>query len=107
MAKKIAIKIDVDTKRGYDEGVPRMLDVFKQENIKATFFFSMGTDNSGKAIRRIFRKGFLTKMLRTKAPSTYGFKTMMYGTLLPAPHIVEPNPLPFLRAIKEWVQAAA
>ena len=24
MAKKIAIKIDVDTKRGYDEGVPRM-----------------------------------------------------------------------------------
>lgn len=78
-----------------------MLDVFKQENIKATFFFSMGTDNSGKAIRRIFRKGFLTKMLRTKAPSTYGFKTMMYGTLLPAPHIVEPNPMPFLRAIKE------
>ena len=101
MAKKIAIKIDVDTKRGYDEGVPRMLDVFKQENIKATFFFSMGTDNSGKAIRRIFRKGFLTKMLRTKAPSTYGFKTMMYGTILPAPHIVEPNPMPFLRAIKE------
>ena len=46
MAKKIAIKIDVDTKRGYDEGVPRMLDVFKQENIKATFFFSMGTDLS-------------------------------------------------------------
>lgn len=99
--KKIAIKIDVDTKRGYDIGVPNMLDVFKEENVKASFFFSMGTDNSGKAIRRIFRKGFLTKMLRTKAPSTYGFKTMMYGTLLPAPHIVEPNPAPFLRAIKE------
>lgn len=39
MTKKIAIKIDVDTKRGYDVGVPRMLDVFKQENIKASFFF--------------------------------------------------------------------
>ncbi len=101
MTKKIAIKIDVDTKRGYDIGVPRMLDVFKEEKIKASFFFSMGTDNSGKAIRRIFRKGFLTKMLRTKAPSTYGLKTMMYGTLLPAPHIVEPNPQPFLRALKE------
>ena len=99
--KQIAIKIDVDTKRGYDIGVPNMLDVFKREGIKASFFFSMGTDNSGKAIRRIFRKGFLTKMLRTKAPSTYGLKTMMYGTLLPAPHIVEPNPAPFLRAIKE------
>lgn len=101
MIKKIAVKIDVDTKRGYDIGVPRMLDAFKQENIKASFFFSMGTDNSGKAIRRIFRKGFLTKMLRTKAPSTYGFKTMMYGTLLPAPHIVKPNPAPFLRAVRE------
>ena len=101
VSKKIAIKIDVDTKRGYDEGVPRMLDVFKKENIPASFFFSMGTDNSGKAIRRIFRKGFLEKMLRTKAPSTYGLKTMMYGTLLPAPHIVAPNKAPFLRAIKE------
>lgn len=101
MIKKIAVKIDVDTKRGYDIGVPRMLDAFKQENIKTSFFFSMGTDNSGKAIRRIFRKGFLTKMLRTKAPSTYGFKTMMYGTLLPAPHIVKPNPAPFLRAVRE------
>ena len=30
MAKKIAIKIDVDTKRDYDEGAPRILDVFKQ-----------------------------------------------------------------------------
>lgn len=38
MSKKIAIKIDVDTKRGYDEGVPRMLDVFKKENIPASFF---------------------------------------------------------------------
>ena len=42
MAKKIAIKIDVDTKRGYDEGVPRMLDVFKQENIKSYFLFLHG-----------------------------------------------------------------
>ncbi len=99
--KKIAIKIDVDTKRGYDIGVPRMLDVFKKEEIKASFFFSMGTDNSGKAIRRIFRKGFLAKMLRTKAPSTYGLKTMMYGTILPAPKIVEPNKAPFIRALKE------
>mgnify|MGYP000526680010 CR=1 FL=1 len=38
MAKKIAIKIDVDTKRGYDEGVPRMLDVFKQKISKLLSF---------------------------------------------------------------------
>ena len=101
MEKLIAIKIDVDTKRGYDEGVPRMLDLFKMMKVPATFFFSMGKDNSGKAIRRIFRKGFLEKMFRTKAPSTYGLKTMMYGTLLPAPDIVEANSAPFMRALYE------
>lgn len=101
MQKKIAIKIDVDTKRGYDIGVPRMLHLFKREHVPATFFFPMGRDNSGKAIRRIFRKGFLAKMLRTKAPSTYGLKTMLYGTILPAPDIIEPNPFPFLKAIED------
>lgn len=101
MKKKIAIKIDVDTKRGYDIGVINMLDLFKAFSISATFFFSMGKDNSGKAIKRIFRKGFLEKMLRTKAPSTYGVKTMLYGTILPAPEIVKPNPLPIIRAKKE------
>ncbi|WP_196589861.1 polysaccharide deacetylase family protein [Pectinatus cerevisiiphilus] len=101
MRKKIAIKIDVDTKRGYEQGVPNMLDVFQKHGIKASFFFSMGPDNSGKAIRRIFRKGFLAKMLRTKAPATYGLKTMLYGTVLPAPLIVGPNPAPFLRAIAD------
>lgn len=101
MSKKIAIKIDVDTKRGYAEGVPNMLDIFHKHDVKASFFFSMGPDNSGKAIRRIFRKGFLSKMLRTKAPSTYGLKTMMYGTLLPPPQIVKPNPAPLLRSLQE------
>ncbi|WP_196593870.1 4-deoxy-4-formamido-L-arabinose-phosphoundecaprenol deformylase [Pectinatus sottacetonis] len=101
MSKKIAIKIDVDTKRGYEQGVPNMLNIFQKYNIHASFFFSMGPDNSGKAIRRIFRKGFLSKMLRTKAPATYGLKTMLYGTLLPAPYIVEPNPAPLLRALED------
>ena len=42
MAKKIAIKIDVDTKRGYDEGVPRMLDVFKTRKYQSYFLFLHG-----------------------------------------------------------------
>jgi peptidoglycan/xylan/chitin deacetylase (PgdA/CDA1 family) len=84
----IALKVDVDTYVGTRDGVPRLLDILDQYGIKATFYFSLGPDNSGKAIRRIFtRKGFLKKMLRTKAPSTYGLKTLLYGTLLPAPNI--------------------
>ncbi|NJD91786.1 MAG: 4-deoxy-4-formamido-L-arabinose-phosphoundecaprenol deformylase [Geobacter sp.] len=89
----VALKIDVDTYAGTRDGVPRLLAILQDFNIKATFYFSMGPDNSGKAIRRIFtRKGFLRKMLRTKAPAAYGIKTLLYGTLLPAPMIAESFP---------------
>ena len=99
--KKLAIKVDIDTLRGYREGVPQMLDLFNRHGIRASIFFSFGPDNSGKAIRRIFRKGFISKMMRTKAPSTYGIKTLMYGTLLPAPMIVPSAPGIFVRAVDE------
>ena len=98
---RLAIKVDIDTLRGYREGMPRMLDLFKKHGLCASIFFSFGPDNSGKAIRRIFRKGFISKMLRTKAPSTYGLKTLMYGTILPAPLIVPAAPEVFVRAVRE------
>jgi len=89
----IAIKVDVDTYAGTRDGVPRLLEIMECAGIKATFYFSMGPDNSGKAIRRIFtRKGFLQKMLRTGAPGVYGLRTMLYGTLLPAPQIAASFP---------------
>jgi peptidoglycan/xylan/chitin deacetylase (PgdA/CDA1 family) len=89
----VALKVDVDTYAGTRDGVPKLLEILKSFEIKATFYFSMGPDNSGKAIRRLFtRKGFLKKMLRTKAPAAYGLKTMLYGTLLPAPMIAESFP---------------
>jgi len=83
----IALKVDVDTFEGTRDGLPQLLEILNRFGIKATFYFSLGPDNSGKAIRRIFRKGFLRKMLRTRAPSMYGLRTMLYGTLLPAPFI--------------------
>ena len=89
---KLAIKIDIDTLKGYLEGLPRLLEILKAHDVRASVFFSMGPDNSGKALRRIFRRGFITKMLRTKAPSAYGIKTLLYGTLLPAPMITASNP---------------
>jgi undecaprenyl phosphate-alpha-L-ara4FN deformylase len=86
--KIVALKVDVDTFAGTRDGVPALLADMERFCARATFYFSMGPDNSGKAIRRVFtRKGFLAKMLRTKAPSAYGIRTMLYGTLLPAPMI--------------------
>jgi peptidoglycan/xylan/chitin deacetylase (PgdA/CDA1 family) len=101
----IALKVDVDTYVGTRDGVPRLLEIFDRFGIKATFYFSMGPDNSGKTIRRIFRKGFLRKQLRTGAPSAYGLKTLLYGTLLPAPMIAASFPK-LIRRTEELGHAA-
>jgi undecaprenyl phosphate-alpha-L-ara4FN deformylase len=85
--KKLALKVDVDTYRGTLEGVPRLVDLFEKHGVKATFFFSLGPDTSGKAIKRVFRKGFVRKVLSASPAASYGFRTMLYGTLLPAPDI--------------------
>ncbi len=84
---RVALKVDVDTYRGTLEGVPRLVDLFAKEGVKATFFFSLGPDTSGKAIKRIFRKGFVKKVLAANPAASYGLRTMLYGTLLPAPDI--------------------
>jgi peptidoglycan/xylan/chitin deacetylase (PgdA/CDA1 family) len=77
------------------------MEVLGNYGVKASFFLSLGPDNSGRALFRIFRqRGFLEKMWRTRAPALYGFKTMCYGTLLPAPLIgaAAPHLLPRLVA---------
>ncbi|MFQ5841537.1 MAG: polysaccharide deacetylase family protein [Thermodesulfobacteriota bacterium] len=84
----ISLKIDVDTHQGMKVGVPNLLTILRSVGIRATFFLSFGPDNSGKALWNVFRKrGFLSKMIRTRAPRLYGFRTLFYGTLLPAPRI--------------------
>lgn len=87
-SRRIALKVDCDTFEGTKTGIPRLLEIFGKAGIRASFFFTLGPDRSGLAIRRIFtQKGFLKKMLRSNAVSLYGPKTMLYGTLLPAPMI--------------------
>ena len=83
----LCLKVDVDTLRGTLEGVPRLNELFKREQVGATFLFSLGPDNTGRAIKRIFRPGFLAKVRRTSVRSNYGLKTLLYGTLIPGPDI--------------------
>jgi len=91
MYKLLAIKIDVDTDRGTRIGVPNLLSLFDEFNIKTTFLFSLGPDNTGRAIKRIFRPGFLGKVSRTSIISTYGIRTLLNGVLLPGPHVGRRN----------------
>jgi peptidoglycan/xylan/chitin deacetylase (PgdA/CDA1 family) len=88
----IALKVDVCNRRALDRGVPALAETFAREGVAASFFVTFGPDHSGRAIRRIFRPGFLAKMRRTKAPALYGVKTLLYGTLLPGPPVGESAP---------------
>ncbi|MBI2311024.1 MAG: 4-deoxy-4-formamido-L-arabinose-phosphoundecaprenol deformylase [Betaproteobacteria bacterium] len=97
---KLALKIDVDTYRGTCEGVPRLAEVLNKHRAQATFLFSLGPDHTGRAIRRVFRPGFLTKVSRTSVAAHYGYRTLLYGTLLPGPDIGR-RCAHILRAVKE------
>jgi len=83
----LALKIDVDTLRGTREGVPQLISILKRYQAEATFLFSLGPDNTGRALRRIFRRGFIKKVFRTNVAGNYGLKTLMYGVLIPGPDI--------------------
>jgi undecaprenyl phosphate-alpha-L-ara4FN deformylase len=84
----LGLKIDVDTYQGMKRGVPRLLSLLRDEGLRATFYLSVGPDASGRAILHILKNPrFFKKMVRTRAPSLYGLRTALYGTLLPSPLI--------------------
>ena len=83
----IGLKVDVDTLRGTREGVPRLVQLLSRLGVDATFYFSVGPDHTGRALRRVFRPGFAQKVARTSVLKHYGLKTLLYGVLLPGPDI--------------------
>jgi len=84
---KLCLKIDVDTHRGTRVGVPHLLEILARHQAKATFLFSLGPDHTGRALKRVFRPGFMRKVSRTSVLEHYGMVTLLYGTLLPGPDI--------------------
>ncbi|HUH93990.1 MAG TPA: polysaccharide deacetylase family protein [Casimicrobiaceae bacterium] len=83
----LALKIDADTLRGTREGVPRLAELLRRHGAGATFLFSLGPDHTGRAVRRVFRPGFVAKVQRTSVVRHYGLRTLLYGTLLLGPDI--------------------
>lgn len=84
---KLGLKVDVDTLRGTREGVPGLIELLRKHGVCATFLFSVGPDHTGRAIKRVFRRGFMGKVQRTSVVKHYGIRTLLYGTLLPGPDI--------------------
>ena len=100
MPLRLAIKVDVDTDRGTRAGVPNLVFDCREHGAPACFLFSLGPDQTGRAIKRVFRPGFFKKVSRTSVVQLYGVRTLLNGTLLPAPHIGRRN-AETMRAVRD------
>ena len=100
MPLRLALKVDVDTDRGTREGVPNLVADLKEVGAPACFLFSLGPDQTGRAITRVLRPGFFKKVSRTSVVEIYGLRTLLNGTLLPAPHIGRRN-AGVMRAVRD------
>jgi undecaprenyl phosphate-alpha-L-ara4FN deformylase len=100
MSVRLALKVDVDTDRGTREGVPNVVADCTEFGAPACFLFSLGPDQTGRAITRVFRPGFFQKVSRTSVVQIYGIRTLLNGTLLPAPHIGRRN-TEVMRAVRD------
>ena len=96
MPVRLALKVDVDTDRGTREGVPNLLADLREHGATACFLFSLGPDQTGRAITRIFRPGFLQKVGRTSVVEIYGLRTLLNGDALgtiPLPNCSNAKPI--------------
>jgi len=96
-ATRLVLKVDIDTKVGLIEGVPRLMEIMARAGVRASFFIAMGPDHSGRALARLVKPGFLQKQLRSGAAGAYGVTTMLYGVALPGPIIAQAAPHLFLQ----------
>lgn len=84
---RIGLRVEVASLRGTLVGVPNLLRLFEHFEVRATFLFSLGPDNNGRLLRRMFQPGLLANVRHPSLLRHYGIRGLLNGTLLPAPDI--------------------
>ena len=89
---RVALKIDVDTHDGLARGVPAIARLLAACDVRASFFVACGPDRMGRRVGRLLDPRFVAKLVRTRAASVYGWRTLLSGTLLPARQVASAFP---------------
>ena len=55
LKRSFAIRVDVDTVKGLVDGVPPLLEILDDFDVRATFFASVGTDTASRSVFTSFR----------------------------------------------------
>lgn len=100
MTMQLALKINVGSWRGAQEGVPRLVELLQRYEAQASFFVALGPDHSGRLLKRTFDGDFARKAWRMSMLSHLGSKALLYGTLLPGPKIGR-DCVPILRSLQQ------
>lgn len=82
----LALKIDIDTDHGCKNGLPTLLRILQRQRLRASFFLTLGPDNMGRSIWRVFTEpGFLKTVRRRGGAGAYGWSILFKGFLWPGP----------------------
>ncbi len=103
---RLALKVDVDTHDGLARGVPAIAELLDKRGVRASFFIACGPDRMGRRIARLLDPRFAAKLLRTRAITVYGWRTLLSGTLLPSRPIATAFPDTLRRLVAEGHEVA-